>query len=44
VKQSEVELARLREELDETMQVARRAEERLESLGKQTTYDLREFE
>ena len=44
VKESEVELARLREELDETMQVARRAEERLESLGKQNTYDLREFE
>jgi hypothetical protein len=44
VKESEVELARLREELDETMQVARRAEERLESLGKENTYDLREFE
>lgn len=44
VKESEVELARLRAELDETMQVARRAEERLESLGKQNTYDLREFD
>ena len=44
VKESEAELARLREELDETMQVARRAEARLESLGKQNTYDLREFE
>ena len=44
VKESEAELARLREELDETMQVARRAEERLESLGKQNNYDLREFE
>lgn len=43
-KASEVELARLREELDETMQIARRAEARLESLGKPNTYDLREFE
>jgi len=44
VKASEAELAKLREELDETMQVARRAEARLESLGKENTYDLREFE
>ncbi len=40
VKESEAELAKLREELDETMQVARRAEARLEALGQQKTYDL----
>ncbi len=44
VKASESELARLREELDETMQVARRAEARLESLGAEITYDPHEFE
>ncbi|MDA1051982.1 MAG: hypothetical protein O3C40_16065 [Planctomycetota bacterium] len=44
VKASEAELAKLREELDETMQVARRAEARLESLGTEITHDPREFE
>jgi len=44
VKESEAELARLREELDETMQVARRAEARLESLDTEINYDPREFE
>ncbi|MEO8496310.1 MAG: hypothetical protein ABI614_14670 [Planctomycetota bacterium] len=44
VKESEAELAKLREELDETMQVARRAEARMESLGEEKTYDPREFE
>jgi hypothetical protein len=44
VKESEAELAKLREELDETMQVARRAEARLQSLGKEHNEGLREFE
>ena len=44
VKASEAELVKLREELDETMQVARRAEARLESFGTEKTYDVQEFE
>lgn len=42
--ESESELAKLREELDETMQVARRAEERVAALGRELNYDHSEFE
>jgi hypothetical protein len=44
VKQNESELARLREELDETMRVARRAEERMASLGKPEIRDQADYE
>ncbi|MFV1964193.1 MAG: hypothetical protein ACC628_02130 [Pirellulaceae bacterium] len=43
-KESESELATLREELDETMRVARRAEQRMASLGKSINYEPSEFE
>jgi len=43
-RESEAELAKLREELDETMQVARRAEERVAALGDEKKYDHSEFE
>ena len=38
------ELARLRAELDESIDVAKRVEERTESLGKSVKYDASEFE
>lgn len=38
------ELARLREELDATIEVARRADEQMETLGKSPAYDEKEFE
>lgn len=41
---SETELSKLRQELDATMQVAKKAEERVSNLGKNTQYDTREFE
>jgi len=43
-KEADTELVKLREELDETMRVARRAEERVAALGKQLDYDPAEFE
>jgi hypothetical protein len=42
--EDETEFAKLRQELDETMQAARRAEERMASLGKSAEYDIHEFE
>jgi hypothetical protein len=44
VKQNETELTKLREELDETLRSARRAEERLATLGEEKSYDTKEFE
>jgi histidyl-tRNA synthetase len=44
VKEDETELAKLRQELDDTMQAARRAEERVAALGKSAEYDISEFE
>ena len=41
---SETELSKLRKELDATMQVAKRAEERISGLGKVAQYDPKEFE
>lgn len=41
---TESELQKLREELDQTLLVARRAEERVAALGKQHDYDPAEFE
>jgi hypothetical protein len=38
------DLAKLREELDATIEVARRADERMESLGESKSYDEKEFE
>ncbi|MBC8354116.1 MAG: hypothetical protein H8E66_19155 [Planctomycetes bacterium] len=42
--ESETELAKLRKELDQTMQAARRVDERVEALGKSSDYDISEFE
>jgi hypothetical protein len=42
--ESASELARLREELDDTIRVARRAEERIASLGQENVYDQAEFQ
>ena len=44
VKEDETELAKLRQELDDTMLAARRAEERVAALGKSAEYDISEFE
>ena len=44
VKQNESELTKLREELDETLRTARRAEERLATLGEEKSYDPQEIE
>lgn len=44
VKEDESELAKLRQDLDDTMQAARRAEERVAALGKSSNYDRSEFE
>ncbi|MCA9123298.1 MAG: hypothetical protein H6821_01255 [Planctomycetaceae bacterium] len=44
VKEDESELAKLRQELDNTMQAARRAEERVAAFGKPSNYDISEFE
>lgn len=44
VKKREGGLARLREELDQTVEMARRAEERIDALGREVEYDVREFE
>jgi hypothetical protein len=44
VRESESELVKLREELEETMQVARRAEERVAALGEKKDYTNSEFE
>ena len=44
VKKEEGGLARLREELDQTVEMARRAEERIDALGREVGYDPREFE
>ena len=43
-KEGESELVKLRQELDETMRVARRAEERVAALHEQRDYDPAEFE
>jgi hypothetical protein len=43
-KENESELASLRDELDETMRVAQRAEQRMASLGKSINYEPSEFE
>ena len=37
-------LARLRGELDQTLEMARRAEARIDEIGRETGYDEREFE
>ena len=37
-------LSRLRGELDQTLEMARRAEERIDAIGRETGYDEREFE
>lgn len=44
VKQSETELAKLRRELDETMRVARRAEDRVAAIGREKDYGGTVFE
>lgn len=44
VKENEEELAKLRQELDDTMRAARRAEERVEAIGKAAEYNTKEFE
>ena len=44
VKENEAELAKLREELDETMNVARRAEARVAALDDERTYSEQDFE
>jgi hypothetical protein len=44
VKEDESEFAKLRQELDETMQAARRAEERMAAFGKSSEYNVSEFE
>ncbi|MBP88982.1 MAG: hypothetical protein CMJ64_20090 [Planctomycetaceae bacterium] len=44
VKENEAELAKLREELDETMQVARRAEERVAALDDERAYSEEDYE
>jgi hypothetical protein len=44
VKENESELAKLREELEETMQVARRAEERVAALDDERAYNEQDYE
>ncbi len=44
LKEDEGELSKLRRELDQTMQAARRAEERVEAIGKTINYNHSEFE
>lgn len=44
IESSDSELSKLRQELDATMQVARRAEQRVNGLGKVQEYDPKEFE
>lgn len=44
VDENETELEKLRNELDQTMEVARRAEERVAALGDERTYRVEEFE
>jgi hypothetical protein len=44
LERTDSELSKLRQELDATMQVAKRAEERISGLGSNPQYDLKEFE
>ena len=39
VKENDDELAKLREELDTTIEIARRADDRIEALGRKSMYD-----